>query len=200
MPSWLSLSPACPSLFGSPTSNHMGLTVPLWTTLSPLKLPRVRSPQLSLLRVRRYGARHCAWTRLHRALLCCLRCVFCLRAACYVFTNAPLVVHPFTCTSYHIHNDVINHLNNVILLARENLRQVPCHVSDIDFDQRRKTRIPRDYQGTSACTLEAAAVQCPLAELPCGPLLMKDILLRKMHSGVRATVFTHDAVQLLENA
>ena len=146
--------------------------------------------------VQRYAARHCVWTRLHRALLCCLRCVFCLWPACYVFTNTPLVVHPFICTSYHIHNDVINHLNNVILLARENLHQVPCHGSDIDFDQWRKTQIPRDYQGTSACTLEAAAVQCSLAELPCGPLLIKDILLRKMHTGVRATVFTHDAVQL----
>ena len=41
----LSLSPACPSLFGSPTSEHM--TASLWTTPSPLKLPRVRSPQSS---------------------------------------------------------------------------------------------------------------------------------------------------------
>ena len=113
-----------------------------------------------------------------------------------LFSRTHPVVHPFICTLYHIHNDVINHLNNVILLTRENLRQVPCQGSDIDFDQRRKTRIPRDYQGTSTCTLEAAAVQCSLAELPRGPLLMKDILLRKMHSGVRATVFTHDAVQL----
>ena len=113
-----------------------------------------------------------------------------------MLTNAPLVVHPFLCTSYHIYNNVINHLNNVILLARENLHQVPCDDSDIDYDQRWKTWIPRDYQGTITCTLEAAAVECSLAELPCGPLLMKDILLRKMHSGVCATIFTHDAAQL----
>ena len=146
--------------------------------------------------MRRYWVRHCAWARLLGVLLCCLRCVFCLRVACYVLTNAPLVVHPFKNTSYHIHNDVINHLNNVILLAREILCQVPCDDSDIDFDQRRKTRIPRDYQGTSARTLEAAAVECSLADLPRGPLLLKDIFLRKMRTGVRATVFTHDAVQL----
>jgi hypothetical protein len=128
-------------------------------------------------------------------LLCCLGCVFCLQVACYVLTNALVVVHPFKSTSYHIHNDVINHLNNVILLARENLCQVPCD-SDIDFDQRRKTWIPRNYQGTSARTLEAAAVECSLADLPRRPPLLKDIFLRKMHTGVRATIFTHDTAQL----
>ena len=45
-------------------------------------------------------------------------------------------------------------------------------------------------------TWEATAAQCSLADLPRGPLLLKDILLRKMRSGVRATVFTHDAAQL----
>jgi len=129
-------------------------------------------------------------------VLCCVRYVFCLSAACYVLTNTPLVVDPFTCASYHIHNDIINHLNNVIVLARENSCQVPCDGSNMDSDQRRKTRIPRDYQGTSTCTLEAAAAQCSQVELSRGPLLLKDILLRKMHTGVRATIFTHDAAQL----
>ena len=143
--------------------------------------------------MQRHWARHCAWTRLHGAVLCCLGCVFCLLTACYVLTNTPLVAHPFTCQSYHIHNNIINHLNNVILLARENSCQVPCIGSNVHSDQQQKTWIPRDYQGTSTCTVEAATTQCFLVEPPCGLLLLKDILLRKKHTGVHAT---HDAVQL----
>ena len=48
----------------------------------------------------------------------------------------------------------------------------------------------QDYQGTSGCTL------CSLAESPHGPLLLIDILLKKMHCGIRTSVFANDPVQL----
>ena len=57
-------------------------------------------------------------------------------------------------------------------------------------------QVPQDYQGTSGCTLEAAATQCSLAELPRGPLLLTDMLLKKMHCRIQASVFANDPVQL----
>ena len=106
------------------------------------------------------------------------------------------VVHPFSSALYHIQDDVITYLNNFILLGQGNVSGAPNDRSDLNGNERRRTRVPQDYQDTSGCTLEAAATQCSLAESPRGPLLLTDMLLKKMHCGIRASVFANDPVQL----
>ena len=94
------------------------------------------------------------------------------------------VIHPFSSALYHIQDDVITYLNNFILLAQGNISGALNDRSDLNGNERRRTRVPQDYQDTSGCTLEVAATQCSLAESPCGQLLLMDMLLKKMHCGI----------------
>jgi hypothetical protein len=67
------------------------------------------------------------------------------------------VVHPFSSTLYHIQDVAITHLNNFILLAQGNISGTLNDRSHHNGNERRRTRVPQDYQATSGCTLEAAA-------------------------------------------
>ena len=98
------------------------------------------------------------------------------------------VVYPFSSALYHIQDDVITYLNNFILLAQGNVSGTLNDRSHLNGNERRRMRVPQDYQDTSGCTLEAAATQCSLAESPRGPLLLMDMLLKKMHCGIRASL------------
>jgi hypothetical protein len=105
------------------------------------------------------------------------------------------VVHSFSSTLYHIQDDVITHLNNFILLAQGNVSGALNDRSHHNSNECRRMQMPQDYQATS-CTLKAAATQGSLAESPRGPLLLTDMLLKKMHCRIRASVFANDPVQL----
>ena len=118
----------------------------------------------------------------------------------YYLISHPLpfvVIDSLTWPQYNIHNDNIWFLNDFILLAQGSV----SGVADPDSfkhhgPQRRRTWVPHDYQGTSGCTLEAAAAQCSSVDLDAELLLLKDIFLWKMHSGMQVSVFTNDASQL----
>ena len=57
--------------------------------------------------------------------------------------------------------------------------------------------MPYDYQGPSSCTLEAAAAsQRSSVGDDTGMLLLRDVLLKQKITGVRASVFTDDFLQL----
>jgi hypothetical protein len=59
------------------------------------------------------------------------------------------VVHPFSSTLYHIQEDVITHLNNFILLAQGNISGALNDRSHHNGNERRRMRVPQDYQATS---------------------------------------------------
>jgi hypothetical protein len=109
------------------------------------------------------------------------------------FTFSFTVVHPFSSTLYHIQDDVITHLNNFILLAQGNVSGALNDRSHHNGNERRRTRVPQDYQATSGCTLEAAMFSCRAAPRP---IALDRHATKKMHCGIRASVFANVPVQL----
>jgi hypothetical protein len=69
---------------------------------------------------------------------------------------------------------------------------------DFECHHYRKCRsdVPYDYQATSQHTLEAAAIEYSFLGEHRGLSLLKDMLLRRMHTGIRASIFTNDVLQL----
>ena len=61
--------------------------------------------------------------------------------------------------------------------------------------QRRRVHVPFEYQDTSQCTLETAAASL-LSPIENGLILLKDVLLRRFRTGVRASIFSDDPSQL----
>jgi hypothetical protein len=108
------------------------------------------------------------------------------------------VSNPFVDPLYYIHDEIIQFLNHIILRARENVSAAGdvdegCH----SCNQRRRPHVPYDYQGPSSCTLEAAAASLrSSAGDDSGMRLLRDVLLKQKITGVRASVFTDDFLQL----
>jgi len=117
-------------------------------------------------------------------------------------THVLSVLIPFTSPLYHIHDEDIHFLNNIILHARNgseavNVKDVNVNEAHSSSHAKHRPYMPYDYQGSSSCTLEdAAASLCSSEPDHREMFLLQDILLKKKITSVYASVFTNEISQL----
>lgn len=118
-----------------------------------------------------------------------------------IFAYLFSVTNPLTPSLYCIHDENINILNDFILLSRGNVSQMTAEKNERGEGLfKRRAQVSTNYQGVSACTLEAAASAQQSAAEEAGSRAavgsLKDILLGRLCAGTRASVFTDHLLQL----